>query len=281
MSQLWFWLAVISSVVLGLVGSRRAIRGSGHQVRANYAGRPVPVVLGAVLVRAGGTGLIVSLGLALLAGPVRAWPIPVVVLLGTYLLFYVGSVDDRSESGIRGLRAHLAALARGQVTTGIWKLMAGGGCAVVVALMLGGGFARVILSALTIALSINVTNAMDVRPGRALKWAGLWLFPISILGGLAGRLDTGLWLSYGAYQGAGFGVLWPDMGEKGMLGDAGSNPLGFVLGASLAGFLPFWGLAVVVVILGGLQLAAETITISRLVEDVPPLRWFDRLGRRN
>ena len=280
MSPLWYLVALATSLLLGLIGARRAIRGSDHQVRPNYAGRPVPVVLGGVLVRAAGTGLIASLSLALLAGPVRAWPIPVVVLASSYLLFYVGSVDDRSASEARGLRAHLAAAMGGRVTTGIWKLLAGVSCAVVLAVMLGGGTGRVVVAALVIALSINVTNAMDVRPGRALKWTGMWLIPISILA-LSGRLESGLALAYGAYLGAGSGVLWPDLGEKGMLGDAGSNPLGFALGASLAGFLPFWGLLVALVTLGGLQIAAETVTISRLIEDVPPLRWFDRLGRRN
>jgi hypothetical protein len=30
-----------------------------------------------------------------------------------------------------------------------------------------------------------------------------------------------------------------------------------------------------------LQVAAETITISRLVEATAPLRWLDRVGRRS
>ena len=280
MSPLWFAAAGIGGFLSSLVGLRRTRRERDPLIRLNYAGRPVPVVLGRVLVRGAGAGLIISLGLALLAGPVRAWPIPLVVLAGTYLLFYVGSTDDRSTSEARGLRAHLAALTRGRVTTSIWKLVGGVGSAVVVAVMLGGGPTRVIVSVLVIALSINVTNAMDVRPGRALKWTGLWLIPISFLA-LSGRLEGGLGIAYAAYLGAGFGVLWPDLWEKGMLGDAGSNPLGFVLGASLAGFLPLWGLAVVLVILAGLQIAAETVTISRLIDAGPPMRWFDRLGQRN
>lgn len=280
MSPLWAWLAVFSSLVLGLIRGRRAIRGSGHQLRANYAGRPVPVVLGNVLVRTANTILLLTLGLALLAGPVPEWPIPLFVLGGTYLLYGVGSLDDRSTGEARGLRAHLTALARGRMTTGIWKLIAGVGCAVVLAALLGGGPGRVLVSSFVIALSINVTNAMDVRPGRALKWAGLWLVPISLLG-LASRFEGGPVLAYHAYLGAGAGVLWPDLGEKGMLGDAGSNPLGFVLGASLAGFMPFWGLVMALVILVGLQGAAETVTISRLIDSVPPFRWFDRLGRRD
>jgi UDP-N-acetylmuramyl pentapeptide phosphotransferase/UDP-N-acetylglucosamine-1-phosphate transferase len=198
--------------------------------------------------------------------------------VGTYLLLFVGGLDDRSVHGARGLVAHLKELARGHATTGIWKLAAGVGLSLFLAVQLGGGLGRVVLSALVIALSINVTNAMDVRPGRALKWAGLWLLPVSFLA-VTSRLETGMTLAYGAYLASGLGVLWFDLGEKGMLGDAGSNPLGLVLGAVLAAFLPLPWLIAILAILLALQLAAETVTISRLIEDLPPLRWFDRLGR--
>jgi len=34
-----------------------------------------------------------------------------------------------------------------------------------------------------------------------------------------------------------------------------------------------------VLIVIGLNVLAETVTFSRTIEAVPPLRWFDRLGR--
>ena len=280
MSPLWLSVAAIGGLLLSLIGSGRASREGQPVVRLNYAGRPVPVVLGGVLVRAANTALLVAFSLALLAGPVRAWEIPLLVFGGSYLLFLVGTLDDRSTSETRGIRAHVSALARGGVTTGIWKLVTGAGIAVLLAVQLGGGLGRVIVSALVIALSINVTNAMDVRPGRALKWAALWLLPISVFA-VATRSEAGVVLAAFAYMGSGFGVLPSDLGEKGMLGDAGSNPLGLVLGTVLAAVLPQWGLVAALAALLGLQIAAETVTISRLIEAVPPLRWFDRLGRRN
>lgn len=280
MSPIWLAVAGIGALVLALVGSRRALKRSDHTLRENYAGRPVPVVLGQVLVSSANSALLLALGLALLAGPVPAWPVPAVLCVGTYLLLFVGGLDDRSPHGARGLIAHLRELARGHATTGIWKLAAGVGLSIVLAAQLGGGFGRVLLSVVVIALSINVTNAMDVRPGRALKWAGLFLLPVSFFA-LSSSLEVGLSLAYVAYIWAGVGLLHFDLGERGMLGDAGSNPLGLVLGTSLAGFLPLWGLVVTLSILLGLQLAAETVTISRLIEAVPPLRWFDRLGQRS
>ena len=68
--------------------------------------------------------------------------------------------------------------------------------------------------------------------------------------------------------------------EMGMLGDAGANVLGFLVGIGVLVVLaPSW-LAVVLAALLVLHGLAETVTLSRLIEAAPPLRWFDGLGRR-
>jgi hypothetical protein len=63
--------------------------------------------------------------------------------------------------------------------------------------------------------------------------------------------------------------------------NGGSNPLGLVVGSSLAAALPMPALLLALAGLAALQVAAETVTISRLIEAAPPLRWLDALGRRN
>ena len=80
--------------------------------------------------------------------------------------------------------------------------------------------------------------------------------------------------------GAGVGVLPFELAERGMLGDAGSNPLGLVTGVILAAILPGWALVVATAVVLVLQVLAETVTISRTIDRVPPLRWYDRIGRR-
>lgn len=273
MSPVWLAVAGVGGFLLSVIGGRRRLREPDLLIRANYAGRPVPVVLGRVLVRGANTALLVALGLALLAGPVPDWSALVFLLVGTYLLMFVGAIDDRSSDPTRGLVAHIRSLLRGQFTTGILKLLSGVGMAVVVSIVLGGGPIRVSASALVIALSINVVNALDVRPGRAITWWNL------TLAGIVWFVPASLLLAGVAYQGASISVLADDRHERAMLGDAGSNPLGLVVGTCLAAAVPTWGLLVALVALLGLQLAAETVTISRLIDVVPPLRWFDRLGR--
>jgi UDP-GlcNAc:undecaprenyl-phosphate/decaprenyl-phosphate GlcNAc-1-phosphate transferase len=278
MSGLWPLVAVGVSFVVGIVGGSRALTRTDLILRTNYAGRAVPVVMGHVLVSSANAGLLVALGLALLAGPVPSWPAPLIVCGGTYLLLFIGGIDDRSTHEARGVREHLASLIRGAPTTGIWKLVVGVAVSAVIAAELGGGVVRVLAATLVIALSINVTNALDVRPGRAIKWGLLVLVPVSLVLFAHG---VGLSLATAAYVGGAAGVVRYDLAERGMLGDAGSNPLGLVLGTGLATSLPGPGLVVALLMLLGLQVAAETVTISRMIEAVVPLRWLDRLGRRS
>lgn len=244
-----------------------------RMTRVNYAGRPVPVVLGLTLVP-----LIVpvsvgaaAIGDRMVAGRVRGD----LVLAGILVLWLAGYLDDILGGQARGLAGHLQSTVRGRPTTGLLKLLAGVAVAVWLALALGGGAVRVGASAVLIAVATNVWNALDVVPGRALKWGIVALIPLVAVswGG-----------DYGIVAAATLGIAAPalafDLRERAMLGDAGSNPLGFVVGVGASAFLPTAGVMISAAAALALQAVAETVTISRLVEALPPLRWFDRLGRR-
>jgi hypothetical protein len=277
MKPFWPVAALLIAAALAYLRIRRpAASDREPPSRPNYAGIELPVVLGRVLVLSAQVAILIALGLALLAGPVPKWPVSLILVAGCLLLYPAGAMDDRREHGPRGLRGHVESLLHGRPTTGIMKLVVGVLAAAALSMELGGGLARASIATLLVALSVNVTNALDVRPGRALKWALLILIPASVA-----AWGEGIGLALLAYIGAGAVVLWFDLSERGMLGDAGSNPLGLVVGAGLAAVLPLPGLLIAVAILIGLQVAAETVTISRLIEAVPPLRWLDGLGRRN
>ena len=64
-----------------------------------------------------------------------------------------------------------------------------------------------------------------------------------------------------------------------MLGDAGSNVIGAVLGLAVVLECTALTRTVVLVVLGALTLASEFISFSRVIERVPPLRRLDELGR--
>jgi hypothetical protein len=70
-----------------------------------------------------------------------------------------------------------------------------------------------------------------------------------------------------------------DLRERGMLGDGGSNALGAVLGlAAVSGPSTRARLALVAG-LAGLNVAAEAVSLGRLIERTPVLRELDALGR--
>jgi hypothetical protein len=186
-----------------------------------------------------------------------------------------GFVDDIAGGRSRGMAGHLASLARGRPTTGILKLAVGVAGGWFVAAELTPGALRRGAALVLIAVSTNLWNGLDVRPGRAVKWGAPLLALVAALPP-AGSFD----LIAGAVFGASIAVLPLDLRELGMLGDSGSNPVGFVAGAGLALVLPTGGLVAAAAVAVALQVTAETVTLSRMIESLPPLRWFDRLGRR-
>jgi UDP-GlcNAc:undecaprenyl-phosphate/decaprenyl-phosphate GlcNAc-1-phosphate transferase len=65
-----------------------------------------------------------------------------------------------------------------------------------------------------------------------------------------------------------------------MLGDAGANVLGAVLGAAAAAGLSRPGRLAVLTGIMGLTAASEVISFTTVIQRTPALRWFDMLGRR-
>ena len=64
-----------------------------------------------------------------------------------------------------------------------------------------------------------------------------------------------------------------------MLGDAGANVIGFVMGGELFDRLGNRGLVGALAALVLIHVLSETVTLSRIIRAIPPLRWFDDLGR--
>ena len=113
-----------------------------------------------------------------------------------------------------------------------------------------------------------------MRPGRALK-AGL---PALVVFAIVG--DPWLAPAVVGLLVAALVALPLDLGERAMLGDGGANLLGFGVGLALYLVLPAWAVAAAAVAATSLNLLAETLTLSALIERSRPLRWLDGLGRR-
>jgi hypothetical protein len=264
------------------------------QFVTNYRGLPVPLGLGWAWFTWGVALILVQLA-AVLVPPVRAVAMPLIlpatvmpVLLVPAVAVF-GLLDDLFGRGdTRGFRGHLSAAAHGRVTTGAVKLVGIGVLALVSAWWMSrwGGVLHPVewlAGAAVIALTANLVNLLDLRPGRALKAYVLLALPSAAL--LAWRLAWGgHWASailLALVLGPALATFPPDLAERGMLGDMGANAAGALAGWLLAFALRPWPVALVAVAaaLLALNLASERVSFSAVIEGNRVLRWFDSLGR--
>ncbi|HVF14731.1 MAG TPA: hypothetical protein VM942_09050 [Acidimicrobiales bacterium] len=276
--------ALVCGLVVGFVVARLLWVGlstlfeSPALTRTNYRGTSLPTAAGVVIVLAvlaveAGRGVVASLGI----GDVGLTTPRILVLVAALGYGVLGLVDDvLGSAGDKGFRGHGAAFMSGRVTSGLLKLAGGGAVAlVVVAQVVGRSPGRLVADALVVALAANLANLLDRAPGRTTKAAGA-AFVLLLLGvGAAPAL-----VAVAVVVGAALGLLVDDLHERLMLGDAGANPLGAVLGLAVVLAAAPRARDVVLLALIALNVAGEVVSFSRVIEIVPPLRVLDRAGRR-
>ncbi len=229
-------------------------------MRHNHAGAPVTLMEGVwcacgtsfALVWADPAGAVIGVGAAL-----------------------TGAYDDlHPDAERKGLRGHLSALIRGQVSPGALKIVGLVGVGAIGAI--AGGRRSVWdvgLDASVVAASANMINLLDLRPGRALK--------VTLAAAITLMLpphESPPEAAAGACVGAALVLLPADLAGKTMLGDTGANCLGALLGRSATrGSRVRRGL-----ILGALTagtLLSERVSFSAIIEANPALSALDRWGR--
>ncbi|MDO8107485.1 hypothetical protein Q6348_09795 [Isoptericola sp. b441] len=252
-------------------GLEAAWGGTPRWTRTNHRGAPISLLEGPAV------GLGVLAGTAALPAPWRG----AAAIAGAGGLAF-GLVDDLAEDSGRarkGLRGHLGALAHGELTTGGLKLLGIGAVSTVAAALAVGRptgsravwLGDVLTGGALVAVTANLVNLLDLRPGRALK--AVWLASLATLPGEGGPAGA-------VVLGAASAALPADLAERDMLGDGGANALGAVLGvAALAGTgrVGRVGLLAGAV---GLTLASERISFSDVIARTSGLRELDAWGRR-
>ena len=192
---------------------------------------------------------------------------------------------------------------RGRLTTGGLKLVGIGSACLVVSMVLSGVapwgaqrltpglVALVLLAGASIALTSNFVNLTDLRPGRALKVYSVLAVcaAVSTAAGLAPAVSGADPSALGSVVGGvclmlfllgPVAAVWRyDVGERGMLGDAGANPMGAVAGMLIVAGLPAWGVVAYFAVMLALNLASERYSFSRLIESNAVLGRLDMLGR--
>ena len=164
----------------------------------------------------------------------------------------LGLADDLWSGPERGFRAHLT---RGS-TTGVAKAIG----IPLVALTA----TRSLRAATLVGLAANALNQFDTRPGRALK--------VFFAGALLVRGPAKAYVPIAV-------LLAPyDLREMTMLGDAGANGLGAVLGFGSVGKLTGRGQILSIAALAALTVAGETRSLGDLIERTRGLRELDAWG---
>ena len=103
---------------------------------------------------------------------------------------------------------------------------------------------------------------------------------LAAAGGLARSTEV-IWWWVAALAGLIASTLAPDLGERAMLGDTGSNVIGSVLGCAAVATLSSTGRWAVLAAVVAFNAASERVSFSRVFDAVAPLRRFDRWGRTN
>lgn len=239
--------------------------------RTNFQGRTVTLAGGPAL--AAGATIGAAFGAP---GPAVAGAVLIAGAASGAVGFYDDVVGNRPEQKAKGFAGHLGALREGRVTSGLVKIAGVGAASLTASALLardrpGRGPLDVLLGAGVIAGTANLMNLLDLRPGRALKAGVLIGTPLAL--GRGGGVAAGT-------LGAGSALLPSDLGEEIMLGDAGANALGALLGVALAARTGTAGRAAALVVLAGLTAASEKVSFTQVIRDTPWLRELDELGRR-
>jgi UDP-GlcNAc:undecaprenyl-phosphate/decaprenyl-phosphate GlcNAc-1-phosphate transferase len=269
-------LGHLATAAVGAVAARVAWRelrrrppaGAARWQRTNHRGEQLTLLEGPAFAAGACAALAVA---PALRGRLRAAGL---VALGGATAF--GVLDDLAENGDRkGIRGHMAALTRMEITTGVAKVVGIGASGVVAAALVLGPRARardVLPAAALVAGCANLANLLDLRPGRALKVA-LMPAPVVVGGGPVGTLVA-------AVTGPALALIREDLGERAMLGDGGANAAGALLGVALvAGASPRLRLGALAGVVA-LTLASEKVSFTKVIEATPVLRELDMAGRR-
>jgi hypothetical protein len=124
------------------------------------------------------------------------------------------------------------------------------------------GGPRRLSGALLVGLAANALNQLDTKPGRALKIYALAALPLR-----APLLPAVILAPY-------------DLREMAMLGDAGSNSLGALLGLNSVDRFTGRSRWLAIGALAALNLVGELRSLGELIERTRVLRDLDRLGRQ-
>ncbi|MDR8409183.1 hypothetical protein MTP10_10590 [Nonomuraea sp. 3-1Str] len=263
--------AVAARAAYTLVTRARPQDPDDRWTRKNHRGEPITLLEGPAFVAGAGAAAALVPGL-----PPR---VRLAALLAGGGSGALGAYDDLyGTTSSKGFKGHLSALARGEVTSGAVKILGIGATGLGAAALVSGGPADTLVNGAAIAGAANLANLFDLRPGRAIKVGLLTGGPL-----LAAALlrDRPVSAALAAVPlGAAAALLPDDLGERAMLGDAGANALGALIGLAAVTTLGRPGRLAVLGTVAALTAASEKVSFTKVIAGNRVLNRLDMLGRR-
>ena len=264
-------------ILTGLLGTYaiiplfRSLLIESNVLRPNYKKDMIPVSMGIVFLP---MLIINAIILAYFTTNFKDMLYIFIFLFGLVSMFFAGILDDIiGNRDVSGLKGHFKSLLNGKLTTGGFKALFGGFIGLVISIAISKNIYDIVINTLIIALSTNLMNLLDLRPGRAIK--GYLLISIVLLFTL-GEYTRNLLLLIVPNVIAYFNQ---DLKAKAMMGDTGSNVLGisigilFVMGYSLKVRLIWLAFLIFIHIL------TEKYSLTKIIENNKFLNFIDKLGR--
>lgn len=227
-----------------------------NMVSTNYQGKRIPIAVGIMIPII----QVLSVPWSFFEGAEKIY---LIQTLFTWLIAYVGWRDDRyGGREAKGIKGHFSLWWNtGTCSTGWWKAVVGSWVAFVIASIYSTSIWEWFLHVSLIILLTNQINLFDLRPGRAIK-GFLFLF-VLILVNAYSKIPVILWLPLVVTV---IFLFKEDIQGKAMLGDTGSNTLGFTLALWVVIYGTL-GLKICILLSGLLvQLYAEKKSISSLIQ---------------
>lgn len=257
---------------------------NGNVIRPNYKNEMIPVGMGIVflpmiIINSIILGFVTLNNIWFVSSSNYNLNIVWLLCLALYIfsmmaMFFAGALDDLiGNRNVSGLKGHFKSLFKGELTTGGFKALFGGFVGLVVSVCISSSIVDIIVNTLIIALSTNLINLFDLRPGRAIKAYLVIMIPIYItLTGYTKVFPLLILPNVLAYFNT-------DLKARGMMGDTGSNVLGISIGVLMAlGYGIKVRLAWLVFLIL-MHLITEKFSLTKIIEKNRVLKFIDNLGR--
>ncbi len=263
--------------ILGLVGTYlmiplfKNLLVESNCIRPNYKGEMIPVSMGIVFLP-----MIIINGIILAFFTVDFISLSClfIFIFGMMAMFFAGIIDDTiGNRDVSGLKGHFKSLFKGTLTTGGFKALFGGFVGLIISVSISKDIIDIVVNTLVIALSTNLMNLFDLRPGRAIKvYLVIMITIFFTLSGYIQILPLLILPNVLAY----FNF---DLKAKAMMGDTGSNVLGISIGILMVLGYTLKVRIVWLVFLVLIHLLTEKFSLTKITEKNKVLNFIDRLGR--